>query len=373
MNGLSDRLERLLGQESTDDCRGQSDRFLQFAVAEGLSDDRIVSLARKHKPTRERFEYDPDARVERQLGKIRASSAGPADTRVDWGNLLSAPDGPPQWCVPGLFECGESVALVGAAKAGKTLLALELSVALATGTNFLGRSMAPSGVLYLDYENQRRNLALLVRQLGASPEELGLLNYQLLPRFAPLNTEVGAGQVLELVDRDKPALVVLDTLQRVVIGDENSSETFRELYRHLLFPLRRRDVAVLRLDHVGKNGNEARGSSAKSDDVDHAWTLQKGKEGLLRFSRQVSRTGLGPGSYTLRREWNPLRHVVVDVAPDDDQEEAGTDPVDQLLSTMSELDLPLEWGRDKIKDALQVKGVPYKTDHLAEAIRQRKS
>ncbi len=76
---------------------------------------------------------------------------------------------------------------------------------------------------------------------------------------------------------------MIDTLQRVLTGDENNSQGVRDMYRLLSMPLRARDVAVLRLDHLGKNDRStARGSSAKGDDVDQSWVLTQRADDLLR-------------------------------------------------------------------------------------------
>jgi len=89
-------------------------------------------------------------------------------------------------------------------------------------------------------------------------------------------------------------LVVIDTLQRVLTGDENNSQGVRDMYRLLSMPLRARNVAVLRLDHLGKSDNtSARGSSAKGDDVDQSWVLTQRADCLLTLRKALGRTPAG--------------------------------------------------------------------------------
>jgi hypothetical protein len=70
------------------------------------------------------------------------------------------------------------------------------------------------------------------------------------------------------------SLVVLDTTTRMVQGRENDSDTFLQLYRCSLVPLKSRGITVLRLDHPGKDESRGqRGSSAKDGDCDTIWRL----------------------------------------------------------------------------------------------------
>ena len=79
---------------------------------------------------------------------------------------------------------------------------------------------------------------------------------------------------------------MLDTSSRMVQGKENDSDTFIQLYRCSLVPLKRRGITVLRLDHPGKDESRGqRGSSAKDGDVDTIWRLAKATPMTFRFNR----------------------------------------------------------------------------------------
>ena len=64
-------------------------------------------------------------------------SNGTCVDAADWLNVEDEPDNP---LVEGFIECGEVVAMVGQAKAGKSLLALQLAVCVAAGVPFLNRT-----------------------------------------------------------------------------------------------------------------------------------------------------------------------------------------------------------------------------------------
>ena len=57
------------------------------------------------------------------------------------------------------------------------------------------------------------------------------------------------------------------------------------MYRNTLAPLKQRGIAVLRLDHQGKDGSSGqRGSSAKDGDVDTIWRLKFQDGGFLAWN-----------------------------------------------------------------------------------------
>ena len=75
----------------------------------------------------------------------------------------------------------------------------------------------------------------------------------------------------------------------------------RAFYRHTGLALKARGVAVLRTDHSGKDvAKGQRGSSAKNDDVDVVWQLNRKDEGLT-LKRTHSRISWVPDVVNIRR------------------------------------------------------------------------
>jgi RecA-family ATPase len=71
-----------------------------------------------------------------------------------------------RWAVPGVVPAGVTL-LVGAPKMGKSWLALELALGIATGRPVLGDiEVEQGGVLYLALEDNRRRLQTRLRKLG---------------------------------------------------------------------------------------------------------------------------------------------------------------------------------------------------------------
>ena len=189
---------------------------------------------------------------------------------------------------------GGLYSLVSPAKAGKSLLMQDIAAALAAGRPVLGHpAQDPADVLYVDHENSRDDLTERLGEMGYGPEDLAKLHYLSFPTMPPLDRADGGQDLAHVADHCGADLVVIDTIARVVAGEENSADTYRNFYRHTLLPLKAARRTVIRLDHRGHgNRDGARGSSAKNDDVDVVWQLsqQPGPNGeayvTLKLERQ---------------------------------------------------------------------------------------
>lgn len=247
-------------------------------------------------------------------------------TRVDW--------------LPGRFvERGQQVALVGEGKVGKSLFVHEWLWRAVTGRSFLGDEVRdPLKVLYFDRENGLRDVVTRMQAFGATPDDLaGRFDYRMFPKFSGgLDAAPGAAaELLAIVDDIKPDVCILDTVSRFIGGKENDSDTWLQLYGRIHAPLKSLGIATVRLDHMGKDADRgSRGSSAKSQDVDHVWELTRTGEDStyadgvetvvtqVRMKRTHTRTGLGADYYDITRRarkgpdgmWLPggTRHVLTE-------------------------------------------------------------
>lgn len=371
---ISMHLRRIQGESPNDRPWDQSRAFVQRCLEEGLDNDHIVILGRAHDPSLEAH-TGVDAGLERMIERLRKDGVRPVvdvPEYVDWGKVVAAPSTEPDWCVPFLVESRASVSLIGPAKVGKSLLTLEAAASLAAGRSFLGVDLTPTPVVYLDWENSPALVGGRLANMGFTAQQLGLLHYECFPQIGTLDTVSGAQAVLDRVTSSEAKLVVIDTLQRVLTGEENSSQGIRDMYRHLMVPLRRMGVASLRLDHSGKDLTRGpRGSSAKLDDVDVVWQLSE-REGMFALTRTHSRSGLGPAGLLLRRDSNPLRHEVHRELTESDRVARDALTAEDLIEALDELDVPQNVGRLKAGEALRGSGISCNTDVLSEAVKLRK-
>jgi len=235
---------------------------------------------------------------------------------VNWQEFWNQDHKAEDWIAYPLIARGRQTALFAVSKEGKSYIALACVAALATGKPIFGRpAQDPVHVLYLDYEMTAADLMERLDNLGYTREDnLTHLHYALIPSLPPLNTYEGAAAVMKLVELTGAQVVVIDTTGRAVEGEENSADTYREFARTTGLALKGAGIALLRTDHAGKDKGKTqgqRGSSAKNDDVDIVYHLQR--EGhTIKLTRVFSRIGWAPVEVELVEEQleedhNPIR------------------------------------------------------------------
>ncbi|HEX8581946.1 MAG TPA: bifunctional DNA primase/polymerase, partial [Acidimicrobiales bacterium] len=219
-----------------------------------------------------------------------ASDTDPADpyahlpTPMDFTTAWDRPRTVGHFLVAGFLPVGRQVILYAQAKEGKSLLALEVAAALATGRSVFGQpAQDPHHVIYCDFEMTEDDVLERLDDMGWGDRcDLGeFLHYYALPDLLPLDTNAGALQLMELVARHGADVVVLDTMSRVVSGGENDADTYLRFDRLTSRRLKEAGCACLRLDHSGKERERGqRGSSAKTSYADVVWEMTVNNEGI---------------------------------------------------------------------------------------------
>ncbi len=251
------------------------------------------------------------AKVNGHMMNGHAVSFADKYTRVNWHSAFRSQPDEVDWLFPPLLEKGTINALFGKPGTGKSLLALNIVLELVRD----GKTVA-----YFDDENRVEDIVERLKNFGASPGELDTLHMYSFAGLPPLDGTEGGEHLAGLAEHHKADLVVLDTTTRMVSGDENAANTFLQLYRCSLVPLKSRGITVLRIDHPGKDDHRGqRGSSAKSGDVDTIWRLFYESDGMLALEREKSRSGHGEAwigvkrteKPVLRHDWEALDHMPV--------------------------------------------------------------
>lgn len=290
-------------------------------------------------------------------------------TPIDWASFWTDPGTGSDFVLPPFIAAKRQTAIYSAAKTGKSLLALDAVAAGVTGRSVLGQgATAPIRVLYIDQEMTPEDLRERLTDLGYGPaDDLSGLAYYQLASLPPLDTDIGGEVLMDLVHQHGADLVVVDTMARVVSGDENQADTYRSFYRHTGRRLKADGVALLRLDHAGKDSALGqRGSSAKADDLDVVYRLVADDATHLRLTCTHRRVPWVPTSLELVRHEEPiLRHVVVEGSWP-----AGT--VD-VAHDLDRLDVPVDAPVSRATAALKVAGSPRRKATVAAAQRYRKA
>jgi len=233
---------------------------------------------------------------------------------LDWEELWATED-EEEWIVEPILPARRLVALFSAPKVGKSLLLLELAVAIARGEPVLGTTIdRPRVVLYVDFENDPRgDVRTRLVAMGRKPSELGNLRYLSFPRLEHLDSKAGALALLSICEHHGAEVVVIDTVSRAVGGDENENDTWLRFYRYTGLALKQGGVASIRLDHSGKDPTKGmRGGSAKYGDVDAVWSLTAISETTFRLECTANRMPVTEKVLVLRREQLPHLHHAVE-------------------------------------------------------------
>ena len=155
---------------------------------------------------------------------------------------------------------------------GKTYVALAMAYAIATAGKLL-RWSAPASrsVLYVDGEMPASELQERMRRLvaahdGAYPDSLKVLSMDTQEAKASLNLASELDQ--DLVEQIDAEVLILDNRSTLVYaGRENEAESWDAMQPWLL-QLRRANRTVLLVDHAGRGGIAARGTSKREDVLD---------------------------------------------------------------------------------------------------------
>lgn len=203
---------------------------------------------------------------------------------------------------------------------GKSLLALQLAASTALGHTWLGFAVRPGKAIYLSAEDDKaelhRRLADIVQAEGVTLANLGALTLSSLADQDALLATLTRGGTLEatglfyaieeLLKRDRPELLVLDTLADYFPGNENDRAQARQFIGMLRGLAIRHDCAVVMLAHPSltgiNSGTGASGSTGWSNSVRSRLYLSRVVQGgsesnpdarvLRSMKANYSRTGV---------------------------------------------------------------------------------
>lgn len=182
---------------------------------------------------------------------------------------LADPTAPLRWLLADLFLVGAAGILGGAPKSGKSFFALELAVAVASGTAAAGRFAvaAPGPVLLLAAEDPPAVVVQRLAALAASRDQ-GLPTLPVEVIVEPgVRLPEGLERLGATVAHRQAQLLVLDPLIRLHRADENSAAEMATILDGLRGLARATDCTVLLVHHTRKApaggilGHGLRGSS----------------------------------------------------------------------------------------------------------------
>lgn len=290
---------------------------------------------------------------------------------LDWHELW-ADESEEEWIVEPILPARRLVAVYSPPKVGKSLLMLELAVAMARGTEVLGTTPERQyRVLYVDFENDPKvDTRDRLKAMGQTPGDLDNLIVLSFPTMAALDTAAGAEELLAAAEVYACEVIVIDTVSRAIKGEENENDTWLNFYRHTGLAVKQAGLALIRLDHTGKDEAKGqRGGSAKSGDVDAVWRLSKVTETTFRLDCEAARLPIAEKTIVLHREVSPkLRHRV-DAAG---AMAAWSAKVDRLVDLLDANGVPDDASQSVVRKWKSERGETAGNDLIAEVVRLRK-
>lgn len=196
---------------------------------------------------------------------------------------------PPDWLLSGYLEKDTVAQLVGKPNAGKSLLALDWALCIATGTPWNSIKVDATPVCYINGEGH----AGMRRRIKAWQIEHGIdlegIPFAMSSQAAHLSDSETALDVFEQIEHgfeQKPGLIIVDTLARNFGGNENSTEDMSAFIKNvdelLRIPF---GACVLILHHTGHADRDTgRGSTVLIGGIDNSFkvTLDANKRVTLK-------------------------------------------------------------------------------------------
>lgn len=187
----------------------------------------------------------------------------------------------PEWVITDLIESGDQWIVSGQPKVGKSIFAMSLAAAVATGESFIGYDcLAAKRVLYFDLELKDRVFWARVDQMFSErdPEKLNnLIRPNNLSSLDVFNRD-DQKNIADIIALAQPDLIIWDVLSRLHCKDENDNSSMKQVLQKIR--LLSDTKAHLIVHHSRKNvgyGNadaqSIRGAGAIHGEVDGAITL----------------------------------------------------------------------------------------------------
>lgn len=215
------------------------------------------------------------------------------------------------WSVEGVLPREGAGIVAGPPGHGKSWMLLDAAIEHACGGKWLGQFATAQGrVLYLDEESSpallRHRLTKLLAAKGLSAEQLDL--HVAVGQGLSFSNPASVGRLRQLLEKLRPALVVVDSLIRVHRAEENSASEMAQVFKAVKDLIREFGCTFLFADHQRKPGYFGasldlllRGSSEKAAFVDTLLSLQR-KEGTLIVEHSKSRYAEPVPAFVVRIE-----------------------------------------------------------------------
>lgn len=205
-------------------------------------------------------------------------------------DFLAEPEDQTEWLVEDRIPAGGLVLIAGTPKAGKSTLARDLAFAVGTGDSWLGWRAHYGAVWFLGFEDKRSEVRKAFRTMGATGAE----PIHLFVDQAPADM---LAQLQARAATERPALIIVDTLQRLLkVKDLSDYAEVTQRFDPLLKLARSTGAALVLLHHASTHAqredvlDSVLGSTAIVGSVDNILLLKRTE----RYRTLASTQRVGP-------------------------------------------------------------------------------
>lgn len=240
------------------------------------------------------------------------------DRPVELQTFLASKAPPREWIVKNWLPKGEITSLYGKGGLGKSLLAMQLSLSVASGVNILDMEVVkPLPVLIISCEDTENELHRRIENISGSDDydfqDYRNVSMKLWSRVGKeavlarvVNNKIVKGKfnkvleslLKEMGDTDK--LIVMDTLTDLFAGEESARNAVNYFIKVTLGDIvQRYKASILLIGHPAKSDtSEYSGSTAWNNAVRNRWILAQHEHlddcmMLVRAKSNYSKTGEG--------------------------------------------------------------------------------
>lgn len=289
------------------------------------------------------------------------------DWLISIDDLIKEPT-PVRWLIKGWLQRDSLVMMHGPSGCGKTFVILDMALKISLGfDSWIGEKVRNSPVVYLAGEGHR---GLAVRVKGwlqhNNVTDMNKYDFVLSRTGTDLNKSHGLNKVISSIDKlpKPPHLIIVDTLHRFFDGNEDKSESAREMIVSCDTLKHRYGCSVVLIHHTGLSENaqeRGRGSGAWKAALENEISVQPESETTIKIKAVKMKDSEYPEDIYVNK-----RQIHVNGWLDEDKEQVTTVVLEQTGAPEKREDSALKKAKANIKIAwekhsgeLSPSGIPY--------------
>lgn len=273
-----------------DEVHGNTLRLIGHLVHKGLDDATIrlffepIATVVAEVRSEERARKLMGTELQRMIDGARSKGYGEPNMAQSEFGFVCARDMQVMnisWLVRDYFEANTIVVVYGPPGKGKSFLALDVACCIAAGIDFHGHAAKSGAVFYIAGEGHNgiaRRIEAWAQHHGTSRPARLYVSKAAINLVNATHAERVAEAVQELVNTtgETPQMIVIDTMARNFVGDENSATDVGQFVSNLDRMRRQWNAMILIIHHSGKASERgSRGSSALKGAVDAEYELKR--------------------------------------------------------------------------------------------------